>query len=124
MDALVEAARATPGLELLILYGSRARGEARADSDWDFGYLAAGELDVTALVGFLVETIGSDQIDLIDLRRASGLLRYRAAREGWPVFEARPGLAEQFCFEAVQFWCDAAPVLERGYDAVLADLSP
>ena len=124
MDALTEAARARPGLELLMLFGSRARGEAHTVSDWDLGYLATGDFDLAGLLGGLVEIVGSDRIDLVDLRRASGLLRYRAARDGRPVYEARPRLAEEFCLEAAQFWCDAAPILERGYDEVLAELKP
>ena len=124
MEALVGAARAAPGLELLMLFGSRVQGEAHPGSDWDFGYLATGEFDMAAFVGALVEIVRSDRIDLVDLRRASGLLRYRAARDGQPVYEARPRLAERFCLEAVQFWCDAAPILERAYDEVLAELKP
>jgi predicted nucleotidyltransferase len=124
MDALREAARATAGLDLLLLFGSRARGDAGAASDWDVGYLATAEFDVAALLATIVEIVGNDRIDLVDLRRASGLLRYRAARDGRSLHEARPGIADQFCFEAVRFWCDAAPVLERGYVEVLAELKP
>lgn len=117
-------AQATPGLEVLLLFGSRARGDAHTRSDWDFGYLAAGEIDVATLLGALVEIVGSDRIDLADLRRASGLLRYRAARDGHLLYEARPRLAERFRLEAAQFWCDVAPVLQRGYGDVLAELTP
>ena len=124
MDALREAARAATGLDLLLLFGSRARGDAGAASDWDFGYQATGEFDVAALLATIVELVGSDRIDLVDLRRASGLLRYRAARDGQPLYEVRPGIADQFCLEAVRFWCDAAPILERAYDDVLAELKP
>jgi predicted nucleotidyltransferase len=124
MDALREAARATARLELLLLFGSRARGDAGPTSDWDLGYLASGDVDVAALLATIVEIVGSDRVDLVDLRRASGLLRYRAARDGRPLHEAQPGIADQFCLEAVRFWCDAAPVLERAYDDVLAELKP
>ena len=122
LDALREAARAAPGLELIVLFGSRARGEAGAASDWDFGCLATAPFDAASLLGVLVETVGSDRVDLVDLRRASGLLRYRAARDGRLIYETRPGTADQFCLDAVTFWCDAAPVLERGYDGVLTEL--
>ena len=118
------AARATPGLRLLLLFGSRARSDAQPDSDWDFGYLAEPHLDLPALLSVIVETIGSDRVDLVDLGRAGGLLRYRAARDGQVVYEVRPRVAEQFRLEAAQFWCDAAPVIERGYDDVLAGLKP
>jgi predicted nucleotidyltransferase len=123
-DALREAARGAGGLELLLLFGSRARGDAGAASDWDCGYQATGEFDVTVFLATIVEIVGSDRVDLVDLRRASGLLRYRAARDGRTLYEARPGIADQFCLEAVRFWCDAAPILERAYDDVLAELKP
>ncbi len=105
-----------------MLFGSRARREAQPSSDWDFGYLATAELDVEALVVELVEVVGSDRVDLANLGRASGLLRYRVAQHGQLVYEARPGLDERFRLEAAQFWCEAGPVLQRGYDQVLAEL--
>ena len=122
LRALRDVAARIPGLELLVLFGSRARGDVHAASDWDFGYLAESSLDVGRLLADLVEAIGSDRVDLVDLNRASGLLRYRAARDGHPLFEARPRLMESYCLVAADFWCDAEPVLRRGYDDVLASL--
>jgi predicted nucleotidyltransferase len=122
IDAVRLAASTTPGLEVLLLFGSRARGDAHARSDWDFGYLGRSDVDVAAVVSAIVEIVGSDRVDLVDLSRAGGLLRYRAARDGVTVFEARPRLAEAFRLDAADFWCDAAPVLRQGYDAVLAGL--
>lgn len=105
-----------------MLFGSRARGDAHGGSDWDFGYLATPTLDVQALSALLMETVGSDRVDVVDLRQAGGLLRYRAARDGVALVEAAPGTADRFRFEAARFWFDAAPVLERGYDQVLSEL--
>jgi len=107
---------------MLLLFGSRARGDARADSDWDLGYLSTEALDAAGLLARVVESIGTDRIDLVDLKRASGLTRYRAARDAQLVYEAAPGVLERFRLEATRFWCDAAPILQRGYDEVLAEL--
>lgn len=87
-----------------------------------FGYLGTSALDEAVLLGALVETISSDRVDLVDLARAGGLVRYRAARDGYLIFEARSGIDNRFRFEAARFWCDVAPVLERGYEDVLAEL--
>ena len=106
-----------------MVFGSRARRDAHAESDWDFGYLASPAFDVATFIGTLVETLGSDRVDLVDLARASGLLRYRAARDGQPLYERRPRLAQQFCLEAADFWCDMAPVLERAYGSALEGLT-
>jgi predicted nucleotidyltransferase len=124
LDALGRVGRQTTGLQLLLLFGSRARSDSHRESDWDLGYLAAPQVDPAALHGRMVEVLGTNAIDLIDLARAGGLLRFRAARDGQLLFEARPGLADEFRFEAARFWCDAAPVLQRGYEDVLAELKP
>jgi predicted nucleotidyltransferase len=120
--AVAEAAGRHRGLELLVLHGSRARQEAGSTSDWDFGFVARSPLEVEALIADLVRAVGSDRMDVVDLGRASALLRYRVARDGSPVYERVPGAFERFWLEAVRFWCDAAPVLERGYENVLARL--
>lgn len=122
LDRVRDVAARTAGLSLLVVFGSRARGDAHGRSDWDFGYLGDSTLDVAALLGALVETVGSDRVDLVDLARASGLLRYRAAREGLALFESEPRVMESFSLDAADFWCDAEPILRRGYDDVLADL--
>jgi predicted nucleotidyltransferase len=123
LNALTRLARSTPGLEVLLVFGSRGRGDAHADSDWDIGYTASADFDAAALLAGIVETVGSDRVDLVNLSCASGLLRHRAARDGQVLFEAHPRLAEQFRLDASQFWCDAAPVLRRGYDELLEELS-
>jgi hypothetical protein len=122
VDRLAQVCRVTPELDVLLLIGSRARGDALAGSDWDFGYIAREGLDLGAMLSGIMEIVGTDRIDLADLERAGGLLRFRAARDGRLIYEARPRLAEQFRLDAAQFWCDAAPILQRGYEDVLAEL--
>ena len=124
LEVVVSAARATVGLEVLILFGSRARGDARPGADWDFGYLGNETADVPGLLAALVEALEDDHVDLVDLRRASGLLRYRAACDGRLVHEATEGLVDRYRLEAVRFWCENATVFERGYDEVLEALRP
>ena len=65
----------------------------------------------------------ADHIDLADLGRAGALLRYRVARDGVVVFERERGRFERFWLEAVDTWCDLAPVLEPAYARRLAALS-
>jgi predicted nucleotidyltransferase len=124
VDRVAEQVRLLPGVDVLMLFGSRARGEAGAGSDWDFGYLASPALDLQGLIAILTEAVGSDRVDAVDLQRASGLLRYRAARDGVVLVETAPGTADRFRLEAARFWYDAAPILERGYRDVLAELGP
>ena len=118
-EALPALGRATPGLDLLLLHGSRARGTAHVGSDWDLGFLGDHRLDVVTLLAAMVETLHDDRIYLADLAAAGGLLRYRVARDGELLFESRAGRGDEFRLEAVGFWCDAQPVLQPGYQSVL-----
>ena len=49
LNELTAVAATHEGLKLLLLYGSRARGETTQHSDWDFGYLATERFDPDAL---------------------------------------------------------------------------
>lgn len=104
---------------MLLLFGSRARGDLYEGSDWDLGYLAGEGFDPGAFLDRLTLLLGTDEIDLVDLAPASGLLRYRAAAEGRPLYQAEPGTFDRFWFTAVSFWCDMQPVLEAGYQELL-----
>jgi predicted nucleotidyltransferase len=116
---LATLAGAQPGLHLLLVFGSRARGDAHDRSDWDFGYLAAESFDPAALLATLVEALACDRVDLVDLNRASGLLRFRAAREGVLVHETEAGAGNRFRVEAARFWHDVEPVLRPAYEQFL-----
>ncbi len=91
------------GLDVLFLFGSRARGDAHDGSDWDFAYLGSPTLDVERLLGGLVLACGTDRVDVVDLSRAGGLLRYRVARDGYTIFERAAGTADRFRVEAAEF---------------------
>ena len=83
---LRELAASFPGRRVLgaWLYGSHARGEARADSDVDVAVLCDAPLDRTDLFdasGRLAAGVGAP-VDLVDLRRAGGLLRLEATHHG------------------------------------------
>jgi predicted nucleotidyltransferase len=45
MEHLAGRLAAIPGVVAVTLGGSRARGTARADSDWDFGLYYRGSID-------------------------------------------------------------------------------
>ena len=111
---------AAAGLDLLVLHGSRARGDAGPFSDWDLGYL--GEADPDALAAAVSQLVGSDAVDVVDFVRASALLRFRAARDGVALLERSPDAFLHFRLEAVRFWCDAGPVIRAAQDDVLASL--
>lgn len=121
-ERLTAAVRAVPGLKLLVLHGSRARGTSHDLSDWDFAYLGDAALDPDGLLATLNESLGTDAVDLADLAEGSALLRFRVARDGIVVHEATPGTFDTFRLDAIHTWCDMEPVLTPLYDRVLEDL--
>ena len=124
LAAALDRDPATLGVEVLALHGSRARGDAGPNSDWDFGYLAApsAATDPVALLARLAALLGTDAVDVVDLGRASALLRYRVARDGRVVLERRPDAFVEFRLEATRFWCDAGPVIRAAQAEVLEEL--
>lgn len=109
---------------MIAVFGSRARGDAAASSDWDVGVLGDPGFDADGLRAQLAEYFATDRIDLVDLDRAGGQLRYRVARDGKAVFVRDDGEWDRFWTEAVSFWCDAGPVLRRAYAGLLQELGP
>jgi predicted nucleotidyltransferase len=118
---LAALAASHAGLRLLVIFGSRARGDAHERSDWDLGYLGEPGLDADGLLADAVLALGTDHVDLVDLARASALLRYRAARDGVVVHESG-GEFDRFCIEAISFYCEVQSVMGDAYRQVLASL--
>lgn len=114
-----ELAARHPDLVLLVLTGSRASGQDHPGSDWDFGVLGGPELDLLGLRADLVDAVGTDAVDVADLRRASAVLRRDAAVDGRPLVQREPGAFAAFQVEAVTYWADVEPVIREAHAAVL-----
>lgn len=111
---------AAVGLRLIVLHGSRARGDDGPHSDWDLAVQGDSAPDLLLLAATLASALGTDRVDVVDLARASALLRYRAARDGVVLLERPAGAFEQFQLAATLFWCDAGEVIRRAQADVLA----
>lgn len=105
---------------MLVLFGSRARGDAWDGSDWDIAY--RGNVNEQDLHAALIEAIGTERVDLVNMDGAGGLIRYRIARDGRCLFEGHPGAFEDFSIEAIGFWLDISDIVRREYDGVLSGL--
>jgi uncharacterized protein len=119
-EAIREAGREA-GVKMLVLFGSRVRGQVHAHSDWDFGYLAGEGADIDLLRARLTQALATDAIDLVNLARGGALLRMQVATEGKPLFESEPGLFLHFQDEVARFWCDVEPVLNHAYARILQE---
>lgn len=97
-----------PYLKMLILFGSRARGDTHAKSDWDFAALYDEELreesckdrgfswfEVSAILG-QVFNLNIDNIDVVEFHRCSQPIAHFIARDGILLYEKKPGQFEKF----------------------------
>lgn len=101
MDAeglIREVKRAIPTLIALYRFGSQATGEAHPQSDVDLAVLAAEALPPSvrfALQQELSASINSD-VDLVDLRAASTVLRMQVLSTGECLYSAADAARERF----------------------------
>lgn len=89
LQQVIDALDRSFGLEALWLFGSEARGTARADSDVDLAALFHSPGEVSAVLEArerVAELLGRP-VDLVDLGRASPILGMQVLRHGKRVFE-------------------------------------
>lgn len=96
------------GVVFALLFGSRAEGRARGDSDVDLGVWAPGELDEWRLRGEL-----GDTVDLLDLRRAPDGLAGRVAMTGLVLLDDDPPTRIRWQADTRKRHLDELPRRER-----------
>jgi uncharacterized protein len=105
---------ADPNLQFALLFGSWARGQARADSDVDVAVMPCGDWPLGAeldLQGRLVRALGAS-VDVVRLDRAPTLLAWEVVSDGIEVCGDPSRLARYQARVALDH-ADAGPALER-----------
>lgn len=105
---LADLPQAAPDLQLLVLFGSLVKGSRTIRSDVDLGAQCDGPADLDALYLAIAPRLGTDRVDLIDLRRAGPLLAFELTRTGRLLFERRPGVFRAFQSLASRRYGDTA----------------
>jgi len=110
-EALEEAARQVAevaGLDLVVLFGSAATGARAHPEDLDIAVRAReGAVNLLALTDRFAALLGSQDVDLVDLRRADPLMLMLVARDGVVLFERESSTFAQFTSLAVRRFADA-----------------
>jgi uncharacterized protein len=114
-----------PYLKFLVLFGSRARGDAYERSDWDFAIFCDEEERKKVIAdqeyGFLevhnaIEdcfAINGEYMDVVDVMRCSTLIAHYVARDGRLLYERDIGTFEQFCKQSLMSELELK-ILQRG----------
>jgi uncharacterized protein len=97
-------------LQVALLFGSVASGRNRRQSDIDLGFLFEGAVDILDLTNQVIRLLQTDCVDVVDLRRASPLLKFSAAKEGKILHERSPGLFNAFYSLALRRYIDTKKI--------------
>ena len=71
-----------------------------------------------------MRALETDHVDVLDLDRAGGLIRYCAARDAKVLVERSPGEFQRFALSAIRFWLDAEHAVRAGYAKISENLGP
>jgi predicted nucleotidyltransferase len=99
------------GVRLAVLFGSRARGTNRPDSDTDIGVVIDGPIPglMDPMRSRIIEALGEPpNVDLVFLDQADPLLLFEAARNCVLVYQALQGEIELFRLRAFKRYMDTA----------------
>jgi uncharacterized protein len=102
------------------LFGSlAAKGEEapRLPGDVDLAVLT-GEGPAWELQESLVEWLGTDRLDLVDLRKASPVLRFEILRGGRPIYISDEEIIERYEMETLHLYRDTEPMRRRQRQAL------
>jgi predicted nucleotidyltransferase len=126
-DESVERILADVGIRFAYLFGSRASGAARANSDADVAVMPErdlGLLERERLAARLTTALGVPDVDVVSLDRAPLELRGRIVQEGALVYSADEPARVAFEVRTRSEYLDFLPTLEklqRSYLAHVAD---
>ncbi|MGB3944388.1 MAG: nucleotidyltransferase domain-containing protein, partial [Methanothrix sp.] len=108
------------GVILTYLFGSLARDEPpREPQDVDLAVLtASAEEPAWRLREKIVDALGTERLDLVDLRRASPVLRFEIVRSGRPIYVSDEAAKERFVLDTLHIYRDTAPMRRRQMEAL------
>jgi uncharacterized protein len=94
------------GLQLVIAFGSVVSGKVHQKSDIDLAFLFDKPVDIIGLTNRVISLLRSDNIDVVDLMRASPLLSFSIVRNGELLHEKMEGNFNTFCSLAFRRYAD------------------
>ncbi len=126
-SGLIKKSASKYRLKLLLLFGSRVDGTASPESDFDVAYLASRDLDLNREARLIVElapVFRSENIDLVNLKKAPPLLFYAITARCRVIYEKDPLMFPTMRAYAFKKYVETRPLREMEYQRLKASLKP
>lgn len=94
------------GLQLVLLFGSVVTGKMHKRSDIDLAFLFDKPADILLLTNKIIRLLHADNIDVVDLKHASPLLKFSIVKNSALVYEKEPGIFNEFYSLAFRRYID------------------
>jgi len=108
-------------LELILLFGSRASKKNYKGSDFDIAYLSKRDLDLeeeSKLIVELAPVFKSENIDLVNLKKAPPLLFYAIFKNCRIIYEKEPLIFHSLRAYAFKKYVETKPLYEEKFKRV------
>lgn len=106
------------GLRIVLLFGSVVTGKVNKKSDIDLAFLFDKPVDILALTNRVIRLLHTDNVDVVDLRRASPLLKFSAVKSGILLYEREPGMYNEFYSLAFRMYADTRKLRDAQAKAI------
>lgn len=98
------------GLQILLLFGSTVSGNKHKKSDIDLAFLFDRPVDILTLTNKVIRLLHTDNIDVVDLKNASPLMRFSIAKSGILIYEKEDGVFNGFYSLAFRRYIDTKKI--------------
>jgi len=105
-------------LELILLFGSRIGKKLHKESDFDVAYLSKRNLNLNEeaeLIVKLAPIFKSENIDLVNLKKASPLLFYAIFKECEVLFESKPLIFDSLRAYSFKKYLETKPLYKEKF---------
>ena len=106
------------GLDMVVLFGSQATGRTHSKSDVDIGYTAPQSLELDVrfkITNEFSRLLQRDDVEFVDLRRISPVMKKIIADEGVALYERIPGMFALFRMYAFKLYVETKALRELRY---------
>ena len=106
------------GLQLIFLFGSAVSGKVHKQSDIDLAFLFDKPVDILTLTNKVIKLLHTDNIDVVDLKRTTPLMKFSVVKNGILIYEREPGVFNEFYSLAFRMYVDTKKLRDAQTTAI------